>query len=404
MATNVSLGGDAMDKMLNLLNLRLKIMFSHKSFWIIYALITFLVVILVSQLYNQVDQGVKIPVGIVDEDNSKFSEYVVDRLKENHFIDAVMLESASIESYVKEQKVEAVYIIKENAEKKVVEGNLKSLIEVVYLDENYFTMMLTDILSGDFLDEICLIIASRYYNLGYKELVDENYKSDIYNEVYREGQNFDSVEDNYYLNIELVGDNNQNLEFYNQSIVLEKMTIGISYIFIAFFILFEGLHILKDRELLVYKKISISGLSVLFNNTAELLSIIIAGLMMSVPFTILTIYFGKSPLFMIFVNTMYVISMSSFVYIFLHVIRGINSYILLGTSVIIGIGIISGSFFTINIQQPMILFIAKLFPTYYSVNVYFDKALIREYSIYTSIYLSIIFLLCIVIDRKLIKE
>lgn len=393
-----------MNRVLNLLNLRLRIMFNHKSFWVIYGLITILVTILVSQLYLQVEKGIQVPVGIVDEDQSEFSRYVLDALGENELITIVNLEEDEIEDAVEDQSVEAVYIISKHAQEKVIQGDLEELIEVVYLDENNFTMMLTDILSGDFLDEICIMIASRYYIEGYNQYVAEENLT-IFNEVYTEGHQLKNVNsENYYLSIELVGDNNKELEFYNESIVLEKMTIGIVYVFIGFFILFKGLHIIRDRNTDVYKRLKLSGVSLIRINVSELMSLMISGLMMSFPITILTIYFGKDIISVIILNCLFVISMSSFIYLFLHFVMGIKSYILLGTSVIIGMGIVSGSFFSINLSSSLIKTIAMLFPTYYSVNGYFDKGIIVEYSIYTSVFLLLSTLLCLMIDIKSTKE
>jgi len=393
-----------MVRLLNLLGLRLKIMFNHKSFWLIYLIVTILIAILVSQLYLQVEKGIQIPVGIVDEDQSEFSKYVLEALGENDLITIVDLEYSQIEEAVKDQQVEAVYIINKNAEKKVIQGDIEGIIEVIYLDENNFTMMLTDILSGDFLDEICIIIASRYYVDGYKEYVSDQ-ELPIFNEVYTEGHQLKNVNsENYYLNIKLVGENNKELSFYNQSIVLEKMTIGIVYVFIGFFILFEGLHILRDRNTDVYKRLKISGVSIKGLNLSELLSLMISGVLITLPMTIIAIYFGKDVKSVIILNCLFIISMSSFIYLFLHVIKGIKSYILIGTSVIIGMGIVSGSFFSVDLTSSLIKTIAMLFPTYYSVNGYFDKAIIVEYSIYTSVFLLLSSMLCLMIDIKSTKE
>ncbi len=61
-----------MTRILNLLSLRLRIMFRHPSFWVVYGLVAAMTVVLVGQLYGQVDRGMKIPVGIIDYDNTRF--------------------------------------------------------------------------------------------------------------------------------------------------------------------------------------------------------------------------------------------------------------------------------------------------------------------------------------------
>ncbi len=394
-----------MHDFMNIFILRCRLMFKRKSYWIIYTLVMIIVSVLIISLYQQVDRGLSIPISIVDLDQTEFSRLIIDSISENSLLNVVITDEDNGIKDVKEQKVEATIVIKDKAEEKVVNGELENLFTVYYLTGNSFIVMLTDILSGDFLDEISIITASRYYNEGYYKLVDSEFEKNIYNNVYKEGSKLDfSKKVNYYLNIELIGDSNKELSWYNQSLILEKMTVGIIYIFIGFFVLFEGLEIVRDRKSAVYKKLKILKIKPSIFKGAELLSLVLQGLLMTLPVTIISVYYGKGLAHMVLINMLYVLGISSFVYFIIHIVPKMEIYLLIGTSVILGMGIVSGSFFAIDYSNEIVQMIAKAFPNFYCISAYFDKGIIWEYSGYTGIYSLVLFSLCFGIERLTLRS
>jgi len=376
-------------------------MFGRASFWFIYCLTAGMTVFLIGQLYTQVETGILIPVGIVDLDQSKFSEYVLEALEDSTLVETMYLGEDNIRRNLVDHKVEAVYVIHEGAQKNVEKGKLDDLFDVYYLDGNYFTMMLTDIISGDFLDEICLITASRYYLDGYKKYINENTDQNIYNtSVYKNGKHLDLTQrSNYYIDIHIEDEANHELTWYNQSIVLEKMTVGIIFVFIGFFMLFEGISIVKERKQESYLKLHLSGLTVGMKNLVESIALFIAGLSIGLPMLALIGFFTSNLVYYSLIILLFILSLSQLIRLFICWFKSYYGYVIIGTSLIIGSGIVSGSFFTIDLSNPIIDTVARLFPFYYSVNAYFDKTTIKEYIVYTILYSSTLYLLNYGLDR-----
>lgn len=390
---------------MNVFILRMKIMFNRKVFWIIYILIAMSIGFLVNSLYEQVEAGMQFPLALVDYDNSEFSKLVMEGISDNELLIVSMVTESKGDELVRNRKVEALVIINQGAEKKVRDGDLDNLFTVNYLEGNSFIAMLTDILSGDFLDEISLITSGRYYLDGYSKLLDANVEKNIYNNVYETGKALDfSDKKDYYLKVELVGDESKDLSWYNQNILLEKMTIGVVYIFIAFFILFEGLDILVDRRSSGYTKLNLLHMSRWVINLAEWFSLVVSGLMMLLPFLWVTVMNKGNGLYISYISVLYIIGTSSLVYVLVHLMTKDELYLLMGTSFILATGIVSGSFFAVDYTTFTSKILARAFPVFYSVNAYFDKGYIIEYSIYTILYFIILFGLCLIIDKRTLRS
>ncbi len=309
------------------------------------------------------------------------------------------------EAMVRNRELEAVYIIDEGARDKVMNGKYEDLFRVVYLEDNNFIMMLTDIVSGDFLDEIAMMAAARYYDEGAAEYLDAISKDLVYNKVYREGDSFQwDDRESFYIDIRVVGDEGKQPEWYNQSVLLEKMTVGIIFVFIGFFVLFAGLHLVSDRNTHNYQRIYTTGIPLLHILAVELVTLNLAGLLMALPLISVAAYHGRGFFYLMLVGELYVLGMSGFVLLFLRLTDSRTGYLLVGMTVVIGMGIVSGSFFAIDMTRGWIGLVARSIPGFYSVNAYFDKGHIRGYIMYTGVYVLILIGISCLIDKKRLRS
>lgn len=393
-----------MVRFLNLLNVRLRIMMKHWSFIFMYIGLCVITVILVSQLYEEINQGVEIPVGFVDLDQTDFSRHVIEEMEGNPLIKVIVFEEAEGIRAVKNQSIEVLYTIQKDANENVRQGDFEDIFEMTYIDGNYFASMLSDIFSGEYLDEISLRLASDYYARGYKLYIGDSVELEEENLVYQIGKGITFKDrDSYFIRLTLIDEGEViPLEWYNQNVLFEKMTIGIVYIFIAFFIMFGGIHILKDRESMIYLKVRQSGIKTIWIIVAEYLTLVFGGILISIPLTLVSVYYGEDFGAMIVINGLYVLSTSAMIYLFIQFFKGVMSYTIIGTGLVIGMGIVSGSFFSIDTLSDPIANVARFFPAFYSVQTYFDKGFVMEYSIYTMCYLVVsLFIIYMLSKRKL---
>jgi len=363
------------------------IILSNKVAFYVYMVTVLLMILLLSQMFSQAKQGIQIPVGIVDKDESEFSNFMIKRLSQNPLIKVIKVDETKIKTTITQQDMEAIFIIPKDAQARLLAGEIKGLIQMVYLDENYFALMLSDIVAGDILDEITLRIAEDYYSLGRKK-IDSTYEIKENNEVYIQGKTVTyETQENYFVSIHF--SNNKRLNIYDptqDNIMMQKMTLGISFILIAFFTLYIGIHLKEIYHISNQRRLGVAGISVVQMYIAQLVTLIIGTLVMSLPLGLLLFYYERTTIPMIFILLLYAISLSCYVNIVSSLVSKTFLFMVVGLSSIIGMGIVSGSFFSIDVTNPVIFLVAHCFPTFYSMNVYFDKSLFREYSIYTGIY------------------
>jgi len=368
----------------HLIKIGITIILSSKAVLYLYAATVLFMVLLVSQMFSQAKRGIEIPIGIVDHDQSEFSEFMIERLTQNPLLKVTEIEEANIKKVITRQDVEAIFVIPKETQTKLLDGKITGLINMVYLDENYFALMLSDIVAGDILDEITLRIAEDYYSLGRKK-IDPEYEIIDNNAVYTQGKkDLDRIQDNYFVNIQF--SNKARLSFYDptrDNLVMQKITLGISFVLIAFFTLYVGIHLKEIYHISNQKRLGVAGISVEQTYVAQLLTLILGTIVMSLPLGLLLFYFGHKNMTMVFIFVLYAIC---YVNLLSSFISKTFLFMVVGLSSIIGMGIVSGNFFAIDVSNPIIFFVAHCFPTFYSMNVYFDKSLFREYSIYTGIY------------------
>lgn len=377
-----------------ILGINFRRIFKRKSFYIMYSVTAILMSLLVSQLFEVAQKGIKIPIGVIDEDHSEFSLYMLENLTENPLLNVYILENNQIEDNIKNQRVEAVYIIPKGTQAKVNLGNVDMLLEMVYLDGNNFAVMLSDIVSGDVLDEICLKITKNYYDQAMQQ-VDSTYVIEDSNEAYAIGKNIDlSGQENYYVDIQIADSDEINVyDPSEQNILVKKMTLGILFVLIGFFGIFIGLEHKIENTKAIELRLMASGTGFIHFQIAQLVTLSFGVLLMSIPLWVLNIVYGESEPETLLVYILYSLGISSFVFLIDSIFDSPGTYIIVGVSLIIGMGIVSGSFFSIDIDQPLLLAIARMCPSFYSMNVFFDKSLIREYIIYTGIYFATTFIL-----------
>lgn len=392
-----------MGKILQLIRLNLKLILARKSIVAIYLIVSVISVYLVANLYSQVERGFRFPVAFVDEDGSRFSEEVIQAVEANDLIQVEVMADDEALAKLRDNQIEAIITIEEGAGTKVESGLLENLIQVDYLKDNTFTMMLMDILSKDILAEVSILSAARYYNEGYKALVNEKAVGNIYNKVYNIGKELDLTDKTqYYLDIEMVGDVGRELEWYNQSLFLEKMTIGILYILIAFFVLFAGLWILKQHENPSSKKLKLRYSSI-HRTLGDWLSLVIMGLCMTMPILVVSVIYGKDLGLMVTMNSLYILSTGAFVYLLILLIPKVELYLMLGTSLMLLGGIMTGSFFPIDYENPLVAIVATMFPGYYSSRVYFDPGFLGEFTVFAGLYM-VLLIGCSVLLKKTFKK
>lgn len=132
--------------------------------------------LLTGDFAKQMEQRSSIPIGIFDNDHTIESKAFLERVKQNDSIFVYEEEKNGLQKRLEEGSILAFFEINKGFEEKVKAGETTSLIKMSFLKENPIAMLLSDILAGDLMYDICLGKSiALYKTLGDKySLLEEN--------------------------------------------------------------------------------------------------------------------------------------------------------------------------------------------------------------------------------------
>jgi hypothetical protein len=362
-----------MSRLINVIILRLKLIYRDKATLILAIVITILMGLIIHTLYENIDEGSKIPIVFVDEDNSTISNKLYNNLLSNELLRTVKTSYKEGIKMLKNGEVQVVFLFNKGSEDKIWNSQLDKLINIYYISGNHMPLVLSDIVASEMLSEISVITAVNYLD---KALGDVKNKSEILEKSYMYGNNkLENTKKGYYINVHYVNIN-KNAEIDKDSIkndiIYKKIILGIILSFITLFTLFSTINIVKDREITIDKKIGITTTNNFIIIFGNYVSVVIASLLISTVFSLLLAFYSNNFLIVflkIFIVTLFfVLAFVSLILFIASLFNKVSSFVVVGTTSIIILGIVSGSFFNIDMSNNILKNIAYLIPTYHTLN------------------------------------
>ncbi len=224
-----------MNGLRNIVKYRLMIMYKNKIMIGLTALVVGLFAILISTLYRDAGESSKIAVAVVDQDNTAMSGRILKYLEDDPILNSIEVAETEGMNLLKQDKVQAVYVLSAGLEEEVAKENYEEIIQVYYLKGNTISKFIGDLFAEKVLRDLCLIKsvhllerAMDHHQMNQKEVVlQEAFQTGLAMQDYSDHQ--------YYVNVEFVKDN-MNIESENidKTILYKKMILGMILSFIAF--------------------------------------------------------------------------------------------------------------------------------------------------------------------------
>lgn len=356
--------------LLNIIGLRIRLIYRNKATLALTLLTMTAFIMLVGSLYENEDNSNKVPIAYVDMDNSEFSNEVIRNIQGNELLKATNTNLKEGIRKVKEGEIQVLFVIHDGAGKKVEKSDYNELIDLYYISDNYLPPMIGDVVVGEFLEEVCILSSLNYLELAMEGRAAEADLQGAYE--YAKSISQDKKSD-YYVTIEYI-DLSRDVTVQKDemgNILFKQMILGIMLTFIAFYILFASIYVVKDRENGLYSKIQISKTSVIPLVFADYFSICIVSFVMGLVCSGLNAYYSKSPLrtggYDAVLLILYIMALSGLFFLLAHIVKGVSSFIVVGSSIILIFGIIGGCFFNIDISVPAIKQLANVSPAYHAL-------------------------------------
>lgn len=360
-----------MSRLLNIVNLRLRLIWRDKATITLAVIVILLMTAVAHTFYENIEEISKIPIAIVDEDNTELSIKIIENISNNDLLRVEIIEKYKALRLLKNNEVEAVFIFYRGFEEKVWGLEFEKIVGMKYITGNNMPVLLSDVVASDILPEVGIITAVNYLETALK---NRDNKEDLLKRAYSYGERLkSSLVDNYFVQVEFIDiDKNDIIDktSIERNLLFKKIVIGIVLSFITLFIMFSSISIVKDNENKLSKRITCTSTSLGIKIIGDYLSVILASLVLSIIFSFLIGYYSDS-FFGVFNKTLIIIFLFIIVYSGIGILLStifskVTSFVVGGTSLVVFLGIISGSFFNIDFTQNIIRKIARTVPNYHA--------------------------------------
>lgn len=353
----------------NLMTLRLRLIFRNMSIKILVILMLLIFGTLIGSLYQNEMSSTQIKMGYVDLSQSNFSRQVIKNIHGNELLDPVETTLKAGIDKVKNSEIEVLFVIKKDAEQKVIEGDFEELMDLYYISGNYLPPMIGDVVVGEMFEEISLRTALNML----RDLESKHPNQELLlQEAYQHGQELgQNKKENYYVTIEVINLTTQqrvSAEKINHQILYKQMILGIILCFLLFFLLFAATNIVKDEENKMTEKIALSKTTRPLIVISEYLSVLIPTTIIAFLCALISASYSSD-----FMGTLikellalffYSCTSSALILLLAKCFKNVASFVVIGATFILVLGIISGCFFNIDLTISLIKSIALYTPTY----------------------------------------
>lgn len=245
-----------------ILCLRMKLIIKDKT--TLTALITSVLIfsVVIHSLTVSSDTQSAIPVGMVDYDHSMESKKLLERVSKVPAIRVVQSDEKDLHKKLLDEMIQAVFIIEEGYEARLMKGDLNEIITMHYLWSNKSVSILSDIFAGEMIYPISLYKSIKLYD-GL-QFEGTKYTQDEYiayvQKLLAESGYFDFAFRMVYAN---PGSNHTNQEPISNSLLYNQLVFGILGVLISFIAMFILSGVVWEKEIGILDRLRTSKLSAL---------------------------------------------------------------------------------------------------------------------------------------------
>lgn len=360
--------------------LRIKILFQNRTLFIISLIIPFIFFNAVGFVFRNSDEFTKIPITIIDEDNTDVSGRIVENISKNELLKIVHVSKEDAFKLLYDNRIEAIYVLKDNLKENILKEDIHNIIDIYYLEESIAGAALGDIVASEVLPEIGDIktankfenICKRYNITKYQDPFEQSLK---YSDNLWKIERFDLP-----INIEITvpKTEKQGRLTIDEGILPKQSALGMSLVFTTIYLIFCSTSIVKEKNSNVYKRLKVSGYNTFQLSIGNMAGIIGVGMiLLLIQFISLISFFNITDFSLIFqviiIYLFFTLAISNLVLFFTNIF---NNQIVLQSFAplfVILLGLLGGSFWSIELYPENLQSLARLTPTYWGLDALVDS-------------------------------
>lgn len=353
----------------------MRVLFQNRTLLVISLVLPFVFFNVIGIVFENSSEFTKIPISVIDEDNTDVSRRIVGNINENELLKLIEVNREDAFKLLYDNRIEAIYVLKDNLKKNILKEDIKGIIDIYYLEESIAAAALGDIVASEILPEIGDIKAannfeymcSKYGITDYEYPFEESLK---YSRNLRKSGKFQLP---ITIDITVPKTNKESRLTIDEGILPKQFALGISLVFTTIYLIFCSTTIVKEKNSNVYKRLKVSGYSSFQLSLGNLFGIIGVGMILLViQFVSLIRYFNIESYGVIFqilvVYFIFTLSISSLILLFTSIFKNQTVLQSFAPLFVILMGLLGGCFWSIELYPNNLQALARLTPTYWGLN------------------------------------
>ncbi|MCJ7687907.1 MAG: ABC transporter permease, partial [Clostridiaceae bacterium] len=168
-----------MDYIRILIAIRMKILFRKKILITLSILAPLILLMFVATIFTKPSFFNKVPIAVIDEDNSVTSRRILEGLSHNNSLKCTVIKKADISKNLNDNFVQGIYILNSGLQENIEKQKFDKLVTVHYLPHNVFAPGITDVIASEILYYVCGVKAA---STGEKA-ISKNADIKVYDEI-----------------------------------------------------------------------------------------------------------------------------------------------------------------------------------------------------------------------------
>ena len=357
-------------KLPSLIKINLKNMASNRVALISMAVFTILLGFVCSGLIADYEEKSSIPVGILDLDQSTLSQSVTDNLSDLDSITLLYGTEAELKKSLKEDRIYAYFVIYKGFETAINQYKFSKLVEMVYLGQNQYVSILSDVFNQAMIQDIIVKEGERLYQTfpDYENLIYQTDYNEFIQSEYEKKETSFAFQYSFYNTVH--GDV-QSAKAVSNNIISTELFLALGGIFLVFFVM--QLIASMDKKSIVISRTRVSLISKWTMELADFITLIITEGVITILVSWylihnLSVDIKNKMVNIIFLITIFMIAITMFFVLLRRVIINIIAYQFTGFIIALALGSISIMEILGQFQIEMVSNLAKKTPNYWFIS------------------------------------
>lgn len=360
-----------MEKINLLLKYYLRLFLKNKVLLIFSIIFPLIFYIFFSMIFTDYEAVNKVPIAVIDEDQSQLSQKMLSNLSNHQAINLRTTDKEEAFKLIERNFIEAIFILKEGFQENLKDSNFDGSIQLIYLDKSNIAPAMGDIVASAIITDLAI-----YKAANTSKQFEARYTLDnLFSKTEKKG--YELLETNSFemtVESQVKKPNSLLKEDINiQKFLKSHVTLGFSLVVFSFVFLFSSSYIIDSKKYGVEEKLLTIGFKSHHLFWGQWTTLLVCAFLMSffqVIFMIINfkLFDLNQILLLLLTYGLHSFFLINLTLIFTRLINQKHKYQSLLAPLIFLLGLVGGAFWSVELLSDTFQWASNLSPFYWSLN------------------------------------